>query len=64
MHGGGMVMGSFDMDDALLVGAVEQMGLAAVSVDYRLAPEHPISPGGGLLRGVGVDSGQCRRLRT
>jgi acetyl esterase/lipase len=41
MHGGGMVMGSFDMDDALLVGAVEQMGLAAVSVDYRLAPEHP-----------------------
>jgi acetyl esterase/lipase len=41
MHGGGMVMGSFDMDDTLLVGAAEQLGLAVVSVEYRLAPEHP-----------------------
>ncbi len=41
MHGGGMVIGSFDMDDALLVGAVERLGLAVVSVEYRLAPEHP-----------------------
>ncbi len=41
MHGGGMVMGSFDMDDELLVGAVEHLGLAVVSVEYRLAPEHP-----------------------
>lgn len=41
MHAGGMVIGTIDMDDALLVGAVERMGLAAVSVEYRLAPEHP-----------------------
>jgi acetyl esterase/lipase len=41
MHGGGMVIGSFDMDDALLVDAVERLGLAVASVDYRLAPEHP-----------------------
>ena len=41
MHGGGMVIGSIDMDDALLVNAVEQLGLAAVSVEYRLAPECP-----------------------
>jgi acetyl esterase/lipase len=41
MHGGGMVFGSFDMDDELLVGAVEELGLAVVSVEYRLAPEHP-----------------------
>jgi acetyl esterase/lipase len=41
MHGGGMVIGSYDMDDDLLVGVVRRLGLAAVSVEYRLAPEHP-----------------------
>ena len=41
MHGGGMVVGSYAMDDGLLVGMVERLGLAAVSVEYRLAPEHP-----------------------
>jgi acetyl esterase/lipase len=41
MHGGGMMIGSIDMDDALLVSTVERLGLAAVSVEYRLAPEHP-----------------------
>lgn len=41
MHGGGMMIGSMDMDDALLVGVVEQFGFAIVSVEYRLAPEHP-----------------------
>jgi acetyl esterase/lipase len=41
MHGGGMVMGSFDMDDDLLVGVAEQLAVGVVSVDYRLAPEHP-----------------------
>jgi len=41
MHGGGMVIGSFDMNDELLMGAVDRLGIAAVSVEYRLAPEHP-----------------------
>ena len=41
MHGGGMTIGTIDMDDALLASAVERLGLAAVSVEYRLAPEHP-----------------------
>ena len=41
MHGGGMMIGSMDMDDALLVGAAEKLGIATVSVEYRLAPEHP-----------------------
>ena len=41
MHGGGMMIGSIDMDDALLVSAVERLGVAAVSVEYRLAPECP-----------------------
>jgi acetyl esterase/lipase len=41
MHGGGMMVGSIDMDDALLISFVEELGIAAVSVDYRLAPENP-----------------------
>src|ERR1700676_4131950 len=41
MHGGGMVIGSVDLDDALLSKAVERYGFAVVSVEYRLAPEHP-----------------------
>ena len=41
MHGGGMMIGSMDMDEALLVRAVDQFGFAVVSVEYRLAPEHP-----------------------
>jgi acetyl esterase/lipase len=41
MHGGGMMIGSIDMDDALLVSAVERLGMAAVSVEYRLAPDSP-----------------------
>ena len=36
-----MVIGSIDMDDALLTDAVGRLGMAAVSVDYRLAPEFP-----------------------
>jgi acetyl esterase/lipase len=36
-----MTIGTIDMDDALLASAVERLGLAAVSVEYRLAPEHP-----------------------
>jgi acetyl esterase/lipase len=41
MHGGGMMIGSMDMDEALLVRAVDRFGFAVVSVEYRLAPEHP-----------------------
>jgi acetyl esterase/lipase len=41
MHGGGMVLGSPEMDDARLSAYVQETGFAAVSVDYRLAPEHP-----------------------
>ncbi len=41
MHGGGMTIGSIDMDDTLLANTVDKLGLAAISVEYRLAPEHP-----------------------
>lgn len=41
IHGGGMVIGSPEMDDHRLATYVQQVGCVAVSVDYRLAPEHP-----------------------
>jgi acetyl esterase/lipase len=41
MHGGGMMVGTMDMDDAFLVRMVDRLKLAAVSVEYRLAPENP-----------------------
>lgn len=43
MHGGGYVVGSADQDDLALKSIVSAVGCAAVSVDYRLAPEmtHP-----------------------
>lgn len=41
IHGGGMIRGSIDSEDAALAVFVEQVGCVVVSVDYRLAPEHP-----------------------
>ncbi|HEY5681935.1 MAG TPA: alpha/beta hydrolase [Pseudomonadales bacterium] len=39
LHGGGYILGAVDDDRARLV--AESLGCTAVSVDYRLAPEHP-----------------------
>jgi acetyl esterase/lipase len=41
IHGGGYVMGDIDQDDRLIKQLVKRIGCVAVSVDYRLAPEHP-----------------------
>lgn len=41
IHGGGYVIGSADQDDLNVKTMVDQVGCAAVSVDYRLAPETP-----------------------
>ncbi|HLZ71865.1 MAG TPA: alpha/beta hydrolase [Dehalococcoidia bacterium] len=41
MHGGGMIMGNLDADNARLSQYVEQIGCVVVSVEYRLAPENP-----------------------
>lgn len=40
-HGGGLVLGSHDMDQPFLDQLVADTGCVAVSVEYRLAPETP-----------------------
>lgn len=41
VHGGGLVLGNLDLDDRLLSTWSLLLRCAAVSVDYRLAPENP-----------------------
>lgn len=41
IHGGGMVLGDLDGSDPGCEAYVDQLGVVVVSVDYRLAPEHP-----------------------
>jgi acetyl esterase/lipase len=41
IHGGGYVLGSYDMDDARFDRWCPMFDLVGVSVEYRLAPEHP-----------------------
>lgn len=40
-HGGGLVLGSALTQDAVLERIAGKTGMACVSVEYRLAPEHP-----------------------
>ncbi|WP_458207544.1 alpha/beta hydrolase [Haladaptatus sp. NG-SE-30] len=40
-HGGGWVMGSLDTDDGICRALTNTIECVVVSVDYRLAPEHP-----------------------
>jgi acetyl esterase/lipase len=41
LHGGGMVLGSMELYDKAVAGYVADAGVPMLSVDYRLAPEHP-----------------------
>jgi len=45
IHGGAWMAGSTEMMDLLHEMIVDQCGVAVVSVDYRLAPEHPYPAG-------------------
>jgi len=40
-HGGGWVLGTADQADPVMEHFADDLGLAMVSVEYRLAPEHP-----------------------
>ncbi len=40
IHGGGMIMGSVDLDDANASQLCQTLGVRVMAVDYRLAPEH------------------------
>lgn len=41
IHGGGMVTGNIEADDANAAALCERSGALTVAIDYRLAPEHP-----------------------
>ncbi len=42
IHGGGYVMGTPDMSDPVNLQICARLGAVVLSVDYRVAPEHPI----------------------
>ncbi|GAA4234966.1 acetyl esterase/lipase [Streptosporangium album] len=41
IHGGGMIIGSVETEDPMLAKWAVKVGCVVVSVEYRLAPEHP-----------------------
>jgi triacylglycerol lipase len=45
LHGGAYIMGTLDENDDRLDRMVIELGCAVVSVDWRLAPEHPYPEG-------------------
>ena len=45
IHGGGWVLGAADLQDPMLERIADNTGQTVVSVEYRLAPEHPYPAG-------------------
>ena len=45
LHGGAFIKGSLDSGDTVAWGVADETGVVVVSVDYRLAPQHPFPAG-------------------
>ncbi len=45
VHGGGFMLGTIDMFDGHNLRLARELGVTVVTVDYRLAPEHPYPAG-------------------
>ncbi|KOV81243.1 alpha/beta hydrolase [Nocardia sp. NRRL S-836] len=45
IHGGGFIMGDLEMFHSPVLRMADELGVVIVSVDYRLAPEHPFPAG-------------------
>lgn len=45
IHGGGFVLGSVDIEHGMSATLAAELGIVVVSVEYRLAPEHPYPAG-------------------
>lgn len=41
LHGGGFIIGDLDTNDGFCAEAARQLDIPVISIDYRLAPEHP-----------------------
>ena len=41
LHGGGFILGTPEMDEAINLQFCEQIGCKVISIDYAKAPEHP-----------------------
>ena len=63
-HGGGWVLGDLDGSDAMCKKIADAAGMVVVSVDYRLAPEHPHPiPMEDCYAAVALDARARRRAR-
>ena len=63
LHGGGYVVGSHDMDDTRFESWCPDLGIAGISVQYRLAPDPLSRRGRRLLSRVGLGARELERAR-